>query len=176
MCVDKNVTEMVDESLGGCSSDYIERFEYKKTTMKDVDELVRTRIIGFRAANKLADAVDMFLMEKESYAYYKRALKTGEHVAYLVYDNGKFIGAGGISFYQAMPTCHNPTGKKAYIMNMYTNPEYRRQGIAYHTLDLLIKDARKQGISQIALEATDMGRPLYERYGYVKMKDEMELI
>lgn len=49
-------------------------------------------------------------------------------------------------------------------MNMYTNPEYRRQGIAYHTLDLLIKDARKQGISQIALEATDMGRSLYERY------------
>lgn len=29
---------------------------------------------------------------------------------------------------------------------------------------------------QIALEATDMGRPLYERYGFVKMEDEMELI
>ena len=75
-----------------------------------------------------------------------------------------------------MPTYHNPTGKKAYIMNMYTNPEYRRRGIAYHTLDLLIKDAREQGISQIALEATDMGRPLYERYGFVKMENEMELI
>lgn len=61
-------------------------------------------------------------------------------------------------------------------MNMYTNPEYRRQGIAYHTLDLLIKDARKQGISQISLEAADMGRPLYERYGFIKMEDEMELV
>lgn len=29
---------------------------------------------------------------------------------------------------------------------------------------------------QIALEATDMGRPLYEQYGFVKMEDEMELI
>ena len=28
----------------------------------------------------------------------------------------------------------------------------------------------------IALEATDMGRPLHERYGFVKMEDEMELI
>ena len=93
----------------------------------------------------------------------------------MVYDNGKFIGAGGVSFYQVMPTYHNPTGKKAYIMNMYTNPEYRRRGIAYHTLDLLIKDAREQGISQIALEATDMGRPLYERYGFVKMEDKMEV-
>ena len=66
--------------------------------------------------------------------------------------------------------------KKAYIMNMYTAPEYRRQRIALHTLDLLVKDAKEQGAFQIALEATDMGRPLYERYGFVKMEDEMELI
>ena len=118
----------------------------------------------------------MSVVEEESKAYYRRALETGEHIAYLVYDNGAFVGAGGVSFYQVMPTYHNPTGKKAYIMNMYTAPEYRRQGIAFHTLDLLINDAKKQGVLQIALEATDMGRPLYERYGFVKMEDEMELI
>ena len=151
-------------------------YEYKKATIADIDELVRTRIIVLRAANKLSNDVDMSLVEKESYEYYKSALEIGEHIAYLVYDNETFIGAGGVSFYQVMPTYHNSTGKKAYIMNMYTNPEYRRQGIAYHTLDLLIKDAREQGISHITLEATDMGRPLYERYGFVKMEDEMELI
>lgn len=133
--------------------------------------------LGFvlRAANKLPDDMDMSVVEKESYAYYKRALESGEHIAYLVYDNGTFIGAGGVSFYQVMPTYHNPTGKKAYIMNMYTALEYRRQGIAIHTLDLLVNDARELGVSQIALEATDMGRPLYEKYGFVKMEDEMEL-
>lgn len=59
---------------------------------------------------------------------------------------------------------------------MYTVPEYRRQGIAFHTLDLLVKAAKEQGVSQIALEATDMGRPLYERYGFEKMEDEMEMV
>ena len=151
-------------------------YEYKKATIADIDELVKTRIIVLRAANKLSNDVDMSLVEKESYEYYKSALETGEHVAYLVYDNETFIGAGGVSFYQVMPTYHNPTGKKAYIMNMYTALEYRRQGIAIHTLDLLVKDVRKQGVSQIALEATEMGRPLYEKYGFVKMEDEMELI
>ena len=153
----------------------LEKFEYKRTIPEDIEELVKTRIIVLRAANKLSDDVDMSLVEQETYAYYKRALETGEHIAYLVYDNGTFIGAGGVSFYQVMPTYHNPSGKKAYIMNMYTAPEYRRQGIAFHTLDLLVKAAKEQGVSQIALEATDMGRPLYEKYGFVKMEDEMEL-
>ena len=151
-------------------------YKYKKATIADIDELVKTRIIVLRAANKLSNDVDMSLVEKESYEYYKSALEIGEHIAYLVYDNENFIGAGGVSFYKVMPTYHNPTGKKAYIMNMYTASEYRRQGITFHTLDLLVKDVRKQGVSQITLEATEMGRPLYEKYGFVKMEDEMELI
>ena len=151
-------------------------YECKKATIADIDELVRTRIIVLRAANKLSNDVDMSVVKEESYAYYRRALENGEHIAYLVYDNGAFIGAGGVSFYQVMPTYHNPTGKKAYIMNMYTASAYRRQGIAFNTLDLLVKDVRKQGVSQITLEATEMGRPLYEKYGFVKMEDEMELI
>ena len=137
--------------------------------------MVRTRIIVLRAANKLSDDEDMSVVEEESYAYYRRALETGEHIAYLVYDNGKFIGAGGVSFYQVMPTYHNPTGKKAYIMNMYTHPDYRRRGIASAVLDLLVKEALTRGVEHISLEATSMGRPLYTKFGFVPMKDEMIL-
>lgn len=151
-------------------------FEYKKATLEDIDELVKTRIIVLRAANKLPDDIDMSFVERESYSYYKWALESGNHIAYLVYDGDTFAGAGGVSFYQVMPTYHNTTGKKAYIMNMYTAPEYRRQGIAIYTLDLLVKEAKGKGISQISLEATDMGFSLYEKYGFVKMKDEMELV
>ena len=93
----------------------------------------------------------------------------------IVFDEDTFVGAGGISYFQVMPTYHNPTGKKAYIMNMYTNPHYRRQGIAYKTLELLVADARERGVTAISLEATDMGRSLYEKYGFIKMNDEMEL-
>lgn len=84
----------------------LERFEYKRAIMEDIDELVKTRIMVLRAANKLSDDVDMSVVEEESYAYYRCALETDEHIAYLVYDNGKFIGAGGVSFYQVMPPYH----------------------------------------------------------------------
>lgn len=39
----------------------------------------------------------------------------------------------------------------------------------------IMKHLLVQVVSQIALEATDMGRPLYEKYGFVKMEDEMEI-
>lgn len=148
---------------------------YKKATLKDIDILTETRIIVLRAANQLSDDVDMTEVEKQSYEYYRQALRADTHVAYLVFDGELFVGAGGVSFFEVMPTYHNPTGKKSYIMNMYTNPEYRRQGIAFKTLDLLVAEAKARGITAISLEATKMGRALYEKYGFVKMNDEMEL-
>ena len=149
------------------------QFTYKKANIQDIDILVETRIEVLRAANKLDATVDMKEVEKQSYEYYKSSLAENIHTAYLVYSGNKFIGAGGISYFRVMPTYHNPTGKKAYIMNMYTLPEYRRQGIAYKTLDLLVAEAKKRNIKMISLEATEQGKPLYDKYGFVKMEDEM---
>jgi len=148
---------------------------YKKATIADLDILTDTRIEVLKAANQLEDNVDMSEVKKQSLEYYQSALKDDTHVAYLIFDEEKFVGAGGISYFKVMPTYHNPTGRKAYIMNMYTKPGYRRKGIAIKTLDLLVQDAKKRGITAISLEATTMGRPLYEKYGFISMNDEMEL-
>ena len=148
---------------------------YKRATLEDIDILTETRIEVLRAANKLSADTDMSEVERQSYNYYQKALCDGSHIAYLAFDENHFVGSGGVSFFQVMPTYHNPSGNKAYIMNMYTNPEYRRLGIAYKTLDMLIRDTKGKGITAISLEATDMGRPLYEKYGFVKKNDEMEL-
>lgn len=148
---------------------------YKKATLAELEILTETRIEVLRAANQLSDDIDMSEVRRQSREYYLNALKHDTHTAYLIFDGEIFVGAGGISYFQVMPTFHNPTGKKAYIMNMYTNPDYRRQGIATKTLDLLVADARERGITSISLEATDRGKTLYEKYGFVKMNDEMEL-
>ena len=148
---------------------------YRKATIDDLEILTETRIEVLRAANQLGNDVDMSEVKKQSFTYYQNALKENVHLAYLIFDENIFVGAGGISYYQVMPTYHNPTGRKAYIMNMYTKPEYRRKGIALKTLDLLVKDAMERGVTAISLEATAMGRPLYEKYGFITMNDEMEL-
>lgn len=151
------------------------QYVYRKAELCDLELLVKSRVMVLRAANKLPDDADMSEVERQSREYYKRALADGSHTAYFVFDGQRLIGTGGMSYYSVMPTCDVPTGKKAYVMNMYTDPGYRRQGIAYRTLELLVADAKARGVEHITLEATDMGRPLYEKYGFVQMQSEMEL-
>ena len=144
---------------------------YKKATIDDIVLLTKTRIEVLRAANNLTSDIDMDEVERKTYEYYKEAFQNDTHTAYIVFEDNKFVGAGGVSYYQVMPTYHNPSGKKAYIMNMYTAPLYRRNGIAKRTLALLVEDAKKRGITSISLEATEIGRPLYEKFGFVQMKN-----
>lgn len=154
----------------------MKEYTYKKADISDIDLLVSSRITVLRAANKLSDDADMSPVEEQSRIYYQKALMDGTHTAYLVFDGKRLVGTGGISYYSVMPTCCDPTGKKAYVMNMYTAPEYRRQGIAMKTLELLVQDSKSRGVEHITLEATEMGRPLYEKFGFIKMENEMQLI
>nr|WP_325294151.1 GNAT family N-acetyltransferase [uncultured Oscillibacter sp.] len=148
---------------------------YQKAGIEDLDILTETRIEVLRAANGLPGSADMGEVKRRARQYYQRALPDGTHAAYLVWDGGRAAGSGGVSFFQVMPAYHNPSGEKAYIMNMYTHPEYWRRGIARKLLDLLVQEARDRGVTAISLEAAAMGRPLYEAYGFVSMKREMEL-
>lgn len=141
-----------------------------------MDLLVAGRLEVLRDANKLPADAEMAEVEAETRKYYSESFEKDSNVTYLVYDGSRWIAAGSVSFYRIMPTYHNPSGKKAYIMNVYTHPDYRRKGIAMKMLELLVAEARNRGIGQISLEATEEGKPLYEKFGFTQMKDEMELL
>lgn len=151
---------------------------FKKASLTDMEVLLETRIEVLQAVFGVSKDTDMTDIRAASLDYYKDSLAKDMHVAYLVFDRqGEaeiFAGAGGISFYQVMPTCSNPTGWCAYVMNMYTRPEYRGQGIAGQTLELLVHEAKERGITHISLSATKMGRPVYEKHSFVQMAEEME--
>lgn len=148
---------------------------YYKATPEDLELLVKSRIQVLRAANRLPETADMSAVERATRAYYPAALAEGRHAAWLVFDGDTWVGSGGVSFYQVMPTYHNPSGWRAYLMNIYTHPDYRRRGIARHMVDLLVNEAKSRGITAISLDATAMGMPLYASYGFVHMPMEMEL-
>ena len=151
------------------------KLAYKKATLAELDVLTAARLDVMRVVWQLDEGADMTVLKHETEAYYRDSLAGGGHAAYLAYDGGLLAATGGISFYRIMPTGDNPTGWKAYIMNMYTRPEYRRLGVATRMLDLLVREAQSRDIVMVALEASDAGRSLYLRYGFVPAADEMLL-
>jgi len=153
----------------------MEKHTYKKADHGDLGLLTELRVEVLRAANRLPETTDMEAVRQTSVAYYRNSLSDDSHVTFLVYDHEESVlGCGGISFYQVLPTYHNPSGRKAYIMNIYTRPGSRKQGVGKTVLNLLVEEARHRGITQIGLETTDMGRSLYLNNGFVPCLSELE--
>ncbi|MCR5283501.1 MAG: GNAT family N-acetyltransferase, partial [Lachnospiraceae bacterium] len=58
----------------------------------------------------------------------------------------------------------------------YTMKEWQRQGIARKMVSMLIDEAWKRGATEISLDATEEGRPLYERLGFTESTEGMFLV
>lgn len=98
-----------------------------------------------------------------------------EHTTALAYCDGKLAGCASICWLNVMPTYSHPTGKRGHIMNVYTRNEYRRMGAARKMVEFLISEARARGVTHISLDATEMGRPLYEALGFHSSEESMGL-
>ena len=137
--------------------------EYRIATAKDIDLLMSSRLEMLKVVNDLPQDYQYDdVIVKESRDYFLN----GDHITVLVIDNGEVIGCASMSFIRIMPTFSHPTGKRAHLMNVYTRSEYRRQGIARKMVEILIDETWKRGATEISLDATTMGRPLYESLGF----------
>lgn len=148
---------------------------YQKASADDIYLLIENRMKLLKNANMLGDESELKSVKEQLCQYYTKAISSKNHIAYLAYEKSICIGTGGICFYQVLPTYHNPTGKKAYITNIYTMPEYRNKGIATHILDYLVRESLKMGVDFISLETTESGRSIYEKYGFAALRTEMQL-
>ncbi|MFX0162016.1 MAG: GNAT family N-acetyltransferase, partial [Candidatus Hodarchaeota archaeon] len=74
------------------------------------------------------------------------------------------------------PPIHgNLTGREAYIMNMYTLPEWQNKGLATNLLKEIIKFIKETNVQRIRLHATEAGKKIYEKIGFVSVSSEMVL-
>lgn len=151
----------------------MEEYQFRKAALSDLDMLVPLRLEVLRTVNGLSPSEPLPEIERATRAYFEAQLGGETHTTMLALLDGAPIGCGSACYFSVMPTYCNPDGRKAYLMNLYVRPAYRRKGIARRLLHALIADSRAHGIDFITLEATAMGRPLYERSGFTAMPDEM---
>ena len=136
---------------------------YRKLTPSDLDTFIRMRIIQLREEGATED-IDLEPALKD---YYNRHLSDGTFVSWLALDGEKIIGTSGMSFVEKPPYFSCPTGRIGLLSSMFTDPGYRRMGIAKELLDRVINEAREYGCGAVHITASDMGVKLYTAYGFV---------
>ncbi len=105
--------------------------------------------------------------------FFRTHLADGSFVSYIAWAGDQAAACSGLSLQVHPPTYENPSGKHGYITNMYTRPEWRNRGIAKQLVDKLVEAAKAAGSMQLFLNASPMGRPLYDRYGFKAVEGEM---
>ena len=149
--------------------------EIRKAALEDIELLMEWRMEVLHEVFSIPSSKNTDELEQENRAYYQRALAQEEHIACFACMEDKIIGCGGICFYREMPSPDNPTGKCAYLMNIYINPQFRKQGVGEAIVKWLVEQATKRGISKIYLETSEAGKRLYTKLGFVPMQDMMKL-
>lgn len=146
--------------------------EYRVATGEDMELLMSSRLEMLRVVNGLPEdgEFDNQLVQ-ESRVYFAR----GDQITVLALERGQVIGCATLCYIRLMPTFSHPTGKRAHLMNVYTRESHRRQGIAARMVEMLVQEARGRGVTEISLDATESGRPLYEKMGFAASEECMVL-
>ena len=143
---------------------------YRKLTTDDLDTFIRMRIDQLREEGAKED-IDIVPALQD---YYRRHLADGTFVSWLAADGEKIVGTSGMSFVEKPPYFSCPSGRLGLLSSMYTDPEYRRMGIAKELLSRVVEEARAYGCGALQITASDMGVLLYTDFGFVKNGNFMQ--
>jgi len=141
----------------------------RRATVDDMPYFIESRkvILGREDDN----SIDNILTE-----YFTNALRDNIMIAWVAEDNGQVISTVCIIICPHVPNFDNLTGKVAYLTNMHTVPSYRGQAIATKLMSEAINDIKEQGIKKILLNSTDVGKPMYEKLGFIKNECYYEMM
>ena len=143
---------------------------YRRLTDEDLDTFIAMRIRQLREEGATED-VDLVPALKD---YYQRHMKDCTFVSWIALDNETIIGTSGMSIVEKPPYFGCPSGKIGLLSSMFTDPDYRRMGIAKELLSRVINEARDYGCGTVQITASDMGVLLYTDFGFKKNGNFMQ--
>lgn len=101
------------------------------------------------------------------------AIARGTYVCCLAEASGELIGGAGMVLLDWGPTGTDPNAIRARIANVYTEPSWRRRGVAKALVRRCIDEAEARGIGVLNLSATPEARALYEQLSFQAAETEM---
>ena len=143
---------------------------YRRMTASDIEAYIDLRVRQLREEGATED-IDLRPALRD---YYARHLSDGTFVAWLAVDGGRVVATSGMSFVEKPPYFACPSGKIGLLSGMFTEPEYRRRGIARALLSRVVDEARRFGCGAVQITASDVGVLLYTDFGFKKNGNFMQ--
>lgn len=151
-----------------------DHFKIREATLADLKIVMHHRRsmffdMGYR------DEAALAAMEATSEPFLMKRLADGSYRGWFVVEaSGKVIAGGGIIIFEYHSSPSDPHPKRPLVVNLYTEPEYRRRGLARRLMEIMIAWCKQEGFGSVLLHASDEGRPLYEALGFAPT-NEMRL-
>jgi GNAT superfamily N-acetyltransferase len=106
-------------------------------------------------------------MERAFKPWVTERLAADTYLGWIVEDAGRVAGSAGLFLLDWPPhPLHPASSKRAYLLNVFVEPEFRRRGLAHQLLERCMAEARERHIEVVTLHASDAGRPIYESLGF----------
>jgi GNAT superfamily N-acetyltransferase len=141
-------------------------FTVRRATLDDVETLVQLRLGLLRELGMLADDSQVAATAEANRRYFAAMIPTQQFIAWIAEADGALVATSGLVPFARPPVPWNLSGLDGYIMNMYTLPAWRGQGIATALLNEIIAYVKSAGGRRLWLQATEAGRPIYEKAGF----------
>ncbi|HLY32392.1 MAG TPA: GNAT family N-acetyltransferase [Ktedonobacterales bacterium] len=141
---------------------------YRMATAADAEALAALR---WEMESERHEAhVDQSAFLDESRATLREGLTNGTYRAWVAEADGRMISCVVLICWPVMPSMDRLHRSRGMVTNVYTAPEYRRQGIGRRLMEMLIADAQQRHMQRLILWSSEMGRPLYEQLGFVRSR------
>lgn len=153
-----------------------EAFAIRRAALADVPVIVRQRRRMFEEMGEGApEALDA--MDEQIALWLAGKIERDDYLGWFVVDeNGEPVSGLGLWIIEWPAGPLDAVGRRAYLMNVYTEPRCRGRGFARRLVQTAIAWAREQGMMTVLLHASDAGRPIYEALGFKQTAEMRYLI
>jgi GNAT superfamily N-acetyltransferase len=149
-------------------------FQVRRATVAEADVIARHRARMFLEMGLLPQPLYEGMLT-ESKRYLAQTMLTEEYIGWLCAAADaprEIVGGAGVLQRRVPPHPLSSggglaKGRQGVILNVYTEPAWRRRGVAKLLMRHILAWAGDSGLETLVLHASAEGRPLYERLGFV---------
>jgi len=150
-------------------------YSVDKASVSDIKEIIKLRVSLLKEVNEIQTEEEEVQIIHATKNYLETEISNHNFVSYIAKNDEEVVSVSGVSFFKRPPYLENLQGVEAYILNMYTLPSHRNQGLARQLLEKCIEECKRRDVKRIWLHASKDGEPLYKSMGFNFKGSEMEL-